>query len=149
MSKELSRLYKAVYDSEFSNPKYRPTMEDVHVIIPDFGNLNKFSFFAVYDGHGGQELAKFSGKRLSFFLEERLREPNIDLLKSLRYSYLMTDIESRVKCGEKSGCTAITCLLSEENGVRKLYTANAGDARAVLCKGGNGIRLSYVNNYLV
>jgi len=47
--------------------------------------------------------------------------------------------------GLHSGCTAIVayvCMDGTDLGERKLYTANVGDARAVLCRGGKAIRLS-------
>jgi len=40
--------------------------------------------------------------------------------------------------GRDSGCTAVICLLKDN----KLYVANAGDSRAVLCRGGKAIEMS-------
>ncbi len=45
--------------------------------------------------------------------------------------------------GIHSGCTAIVCLLREENSEYVLYTANVGDARAALFRSGRALRLSY------
>ncbi|CCO29752.1 hypothetical protein BN14_03772 [Rhizoctonia solani AG-1 IB] len=54
-----------------------------------------------------------------------------------------------------SGCTAVTAFLRLEDTEGKpvkdphgqcrrvLYTANAGDARGVLCRGGKAVRLTY------
>lgn len=50
--------YKHACSYEELNPRYRPTMEDVCRIVPRFGN-DKMSYFAVYDGHGGESLAFF------------------------------------------------------------------------------------------
>jgi protein phosphatase PTC1 len=58
----------------------------------------------------------------------------------LRDTFLMTDIELEKKKGMHSGCTAIIGYIQSEErlieGVLKkrrvLYTANVGDARAVL-----------------
>ena len=41
------------------------------------------------------------------------------------------------------GATAVTCLIRPEDGARNLYVANAGDARAVLCRDGKAERLTY------
>jgi len=41
-----------------------------------------------------------------------------------------------------SGTTVVCSLIQIEDGVKRIYTANAGDARAVLARGGKGLRLS-------
>ena len=41
------------------------------------------------------------------------------------------------------GCTAVTCLIRGTGEQRKLYAANAGDARAVLCRDGKATRLTF------
>ena len=43
----------------------------------------------------------------------------------------------------KSGSTAVVALLRQTETEAHLYVANAGDARAVLARSGNGVRLSY------
>jgi hypothetical protein len=32
------------------NPRRRCTMEDVHRVVPQLGDLNLYSYFGVYDG---------------------------------------------------------------------------------------------------
>ena len=44
-----------------------------------------------------------------------------------------------------SGCTAVTCYLESKKGRKILNIANVGDARAVLCKAGRAVRLTYVS----
>jgi len=34
-------------------------MEDAHITDPDFDKAKDISLFAVFDGHGGPEVAKF------------------------------------------------------------------------------------------
>lgn len=41
---------------------WRNTMEDTHITELDIGN--KISFFGVYDGHGGNEVADFVKEHL-------------------------------------------------------------------------------------
>lgn len=52
---------------------------------------------------------------------------------------------SRNQVYGQSGATAVCLFLHEvKKGQRKLYSANIGDARAVICKSGKAIRLSFV-----
>jgi len=46
---------------------YRPSMEDRHSTILEaiFPNDNKGCFFGVYDGHGGDQVADFIGKKFT------------------------------------------------------------------------------------
>jgi serine/threonine protein phosphatase PrpC len=47
---------------------WRLNMEDAHIISPNFDN--GVSLFAIFDGHGGLECAKFCEK----FFGEKLKE---------------------------------------------------------------------------
>jgi len=47
---------------------WRLNMEDAHIISPNFDN--GVSLFAIFDGHGGVECAKFCEK----FFGEKLKE---------------------------------------------------------------------------
>ena len=61
----------------------------------------------------------------------------------LTCAYLLTDIETSKKNLMASGSTSVSCLLMGCGAGRVLYTANVGDSRAVLCRAGRAIRLSY------
>ena len=65
----------------------------------------------------------------------------------LTCAYLLTDIETSKKNLMVSGSTSVSCLLMPTDHAggdgRVLYTANVGDSRAVLCRGGRAVRLSY------
>ena len=73
---------------------------------------------------------------------EGVRRPVADCLTC---AYLLTDIETSKNNLMVSGSTSVSCLImpSESADARVLYTANVGDSRAVLCRGGRAIRLSY------
>lgn len=81
-------------------------------------------------------------------LDEVLRrEIHFDKARSvqdcLASAYIITDIQSRKAGLMSSGCTAVTTYLESKGGRRTLHVANVGDARAVLCKAGKAIRLTY------
>ena len=50
---------------------WRKSNEDAHITAVDF--VPGFSLFAVFDGHGGAEVAKYCG---AHFVEELKNDPN-------------------------------------------------------------------------
>lgn len=65
----------------------------------------------------------------------------------LSTAYLLTDIAAQKSLSKSSsaGATSVTCVVRRDRkGVRHIYTANCGDARAVLSRGGSALRLSKV-----
>jgi len=125
--------------SEDENLKWRKSMEDTHVIQVPFMDESS-GFFAVYDGHGGKEAADLAKEELHKFLEEELAKQ-----ASVKASFVSAyeKMDDRLKFDALyMGATAVTCLIRQESGKRRLYAANAGDARAVLCRGGKAVRLT-------
>ncbi|KAI9305373.1 phosphatase 2C-like domain-containing protein [Cunninghamella echinulata] len=120
---------------------WRISMEDDHTTIPNYNNTET-SFFAVFDGHGGSEVAKYSGEHLykrvldaDAFKENKIKE-------ALKEGYLGIDKDLRADPlyeNVPSGCTAVSTLITKDN---VLYCANAGDSRAVLSVNGKAIALS-------
>ncbi|KAI8147886.1 phosphatase 2C-like domain-containing protein [Fennellomyces sp. T-0311] len=121
---------------------WRINMEDAHTTIPEYKNTGA-SFFAVFDGHGGSAVAKYSGERLhdlvfasKFYEQGNFRE-------ALRSSFLGIDEALRADPeyeNETSGCTAVAALLTKDN---VLYVSNAGDSRAIISTNGKAIALSH------
>ncbi|KAI8072783.1 phosphatase 2C-domain-containing protein [Gongronella butleri] len=120
---------------------WRITMEDAHTTITDYkGTLN--SFFAVFDGHGGSEVAKYSGEHLYKRILDSDAFKQGKLRTALKEGFLGIDQDLRADPqyeNVNSGCTAVAALITKEN---DLYVANAGDSRAVLSVDGRGIALS-------
>ena len=126
-------------------------MEDAHIC--ELRLSEEVALFAVFDGHGGHEVAKFCGK---YFPKELVKNENfinrnyktaleetflkmdemlmgpqaLDLLKEFR-----TDPDGHAF----AGCTANVALLTQD----EVYCANAGDSRAYLhMKNGQTVPLS-------
>mmetsp|Transcript_23200 Transcript_23200/g.61780 ORF Transcript_23200/g.61780 Transcript_23200/m.61780 type:complete len:452 (+) Transcript_23200:83-1438(+) len=118
------------------------------------------SLFGVMDGHGGPQVARFCEKHLpgaivsgptqdiasamsaAFFrMDELLREPS-RLWELMKLSDPATGPSSFVqRLGvhpDGIGCTAVVCCVQADT----LIVANAGDSRAVLCRGGLAVDLS-------
>lgn len=132
------------------NHRCRRTMEDAHCYFHDFGGVKNQGFFAIYDGHAGKAAAEFCGGNLHILLDQIIKNnPGLDITEALNESFLLADDHlSQEKMN--SGCTAVTALIrwepeseNDSNRKRLLYCANAGDARAVLCRNGKAIRLTY------
>lgn len=128
--------------AEELNPRHRRTMEDGHCIIDRYCNDDSCGYFAIYDGHGGRQAVDHVQETLHERLLDELRKSQ-SVREALDNAYKIVDDELKEKEIMYNGTTAISCLIRMEDGVRKLYAANAGDARIVLCRGGKPIRLTY------
>lgn len=144
---------KCVGEIEEHNPKWRPTMEDAHVIIDQFGFKKDQAYFAVYDGHGGREVVDFLALELHDNILEEIeksddsvdQKESISIPTAIRQGFLKTDdiITKNKSDFPKSGSTAVVAFLRKEGEHKKLYTANVGDARCVISRGGVAHRLSF------
>jgi len=124
------------------NARFRRSMEDEYVIEDRFAGDPDQGYFAIYDGHGGRGAVDYTAKNLHLNLIEELQSHPPP--EALRQAYLKTDKHMGETQIQFSGTTCISSLIRRgPNKERWLYTANAGDARAVLCRGGKAIRLSY------
>jgi serine/threonine protein phosphatase PrpC len=120
---------------------WRMNMEDAHISQPNL--TENIALFAVFDGHGGPEVAKFCSKYFPIELlknehfksgnyktaleETFLRmdvllidDHNDDLLKEFK-----NDPDNR---NSFAGCTANVTLIT----ANEIYVANAGDSRALI-----------------
>ncbi|KAF3442186.1 hypothetical protein FNV43_RR16102 [Rhamnella rubrinervis] len=126
----------------------RETMEDTHFLIPHLCNERDVHVFAIFDGHRGAAAAEFSARAFPGFLQAlgSLSSPADALSKA----FIETDVAFRLELepNRKSkrviqkdwhpGCTAIASLIVRN----KLFVANAGDCRTILCRAGYPFVLS-------
>ncbi|EGG15203.1 protein phosphatase 2C-related protein [Cavenderia fasciculata] len=139
--------YTSVKDIGIStekNPRFRRTMEDEHVSLDGFGGVPDQAYFAIYDGHGGRGAVDYTAKNLHLNLLKEIENDPENIQEDIKKSYLDTDEQMGNEPIQFSGTTTITALLRKNNdGEKHLYVANAGDARAVICKNAVAERLSY------
>lgn len=135
---------------------WRPTMEDAALMLP-FGYLGgawrDSALFGVFDGHGGEQVARFAARTLPTALAE---SPSSDPEEAFSGAYRRIDDLLRapsassslreltlpgnpvVDNADRCGTTATCCLLRGQ----EIVVANAGDSRIVLCRRGEAVDLS-------
>lgn len=116
----------------------RPEMEDTHFLDLNFANCG-WIFAGIYDGHGGQFAAEYTSKRLHrVFLEKLLAGSSPG--KAFIESYETTSEELN---NQDSGTTAVNFFIRD----KEIFTANAGDARALVI-GNTGFRQLTIDHRL-
>lgn len=129
--------------AEDMNPKCRSTMEDACVVVDSYGGDAGSGFFGIYDGHGGRNVAEFLRLHLHVNVEkELLGKGDRSVEECLRAAFVVTDVECGATGEQASGSTAVVCIVRRAGPKRYVFTANCGDARAVLCHAGVAVRLS-------
>ncbi|PRQ25535.1 putative protein kinase TKL-Pl-3 family [Rosa chinensis] len=126
----------------------RETMEDTHFLLPYMDNEEDIHFFGIFDGHRGAAAAEFSARALPRFLQavSSTSSPTDALVEA----FIKTDVAFRDEldfCRKSKrviqkdwhpGCTAAAALIVKN----KLFVANAGDCRTILCRAGIPVLLS-------
>lgn len=132
----------------FATQGGRATMEDTNFLMTRFKGDDHVHLFGVFDGHRGFEAAEFAASAIPIHLSTASTAPSPT--EALSTAFIETDISFRReldslrrhrKGGGKDwhpGCTAATALLIND----KLFVANAGDCRTILCRKGEAIELS-------
>lgn len=128
-------------------------MEDAHI---SNGELDpETALFAVFDGHGGAEVAKFCSKNFGNELKKSAEYKEGKYEAALKRTFLLMDeilvtpegqkqlksfVDKEPSGGNESnaGCTANVILIKD----KKIYIANSGDSRSLLYKNGKVTRLS-------
>ncbi|KAJ3055425.1 Protein phosphatase 2C 2 [Rhizophlyctis rosea] len=135
---------------------WRISMEDAHTTLLNLALLDSttpnatpppgskhLSFFAVYDGHGGQSVAKYSGAQLHRKVMADENFSKGDYALAIKYGFLKCDQDLRGDpsyANDPSGCTAVAALITDD---WRILVGNAGDSRAVLSNNGIAVPLSY------
>lgn len=139
---------------QHANSRWKTSMEDRYAFKDFFCNDPQSGFFAIYDGYSGSMAAEKCARYLSELLENKveriyqtsMKHENINEEISVAFNEAFEEMDRILLYGVEeqsknrwSGCSALTCLLRGNN----LYVANAGNIRAVLCRGDGSIeRLS-------
>ncbi|KFK27433.1 hypothetical protein AALP_AA8G381900 [Arabis alpina] len=166
LSESLSSTVMALPDPE-AYPKYgvasvcgrRREMEDAVAVHPfflrqqtEYSPPSVFHYYGVYDGHGCSHVAMRCRERLHELVREEF-EVDADWEKSMVRGFTRMDMEvvalnavgaAKCRCElqrpdcDAVGSTAVVSVLTPE----KIFVANCGDSRAVLCRNGKATPLS-------
>ncbi|XP_011065305.1 PREDICTED: probable protein phosphatase 2C T23F11.1 [Acromyrmex echinatior] len=120
---------------------WRIKMEDSHVHILSLPSDPRTAFFAVYDGHGGAAMAQHAGKHLHEYIIKRSEYKEGDIIGAMQQGFLELDkaMQNNAALRDEHAGTTVIALLIKDN---ILYSANAGDSRAVACINGRTVALS-------
>ncbi|KAF8056105.1 protein phosphatase 2C 45 [Scenedesmus sp. PABB004] len=122
-------------------------------VTPGAGAGQPFAFAGVYDGHGGSAVAEWLAANLSGVVakelasgappEAAIAEAYRQADKQLLVSKGFLGLGERGIGGSKCGATAVNALLlAAPDGSTRLLTANVGDARILLVRGGAAVCLT-------
>lgn len=131
----------------FGEKGMRRQMEDEHLICtslreqcPDLPQERDFALFAIFDGHGGKQVAMFVKTYLAVELanafnaedgarDEKLSDKKLKKAVEATFSRLDSRISTELT-GAYDGCTACVLLVNAE----LCICANLGDSMAYLCR---------------
>lgn len=128
-------------------------MEDAHATILELNqkgqnspngaeNNEHVAFFGVYDGHGGEKAAIFTGLRLHELVALTEAFSRGDYVNALKDGFLLCDqaiLQDDETRNDESGCAATSAIITDHH----IYCANAGDSRTVMSLNGYAKALSY------
>jgi len=126
--KEVSQFVKKCFTSEFLNSKSFKTGNYKVCLVETFLKMDDL----MNENNGKIELKKFAkqAKEEDEIRNAKEKNKQMDLFKQL------FDYKSQEDCdvAMMTGCTANVCCIDLSG--KKIYFANSGDSRSVLCKGG-------------
>ncbi|KAI0630188.1 protein serine/threonine phosphatase 2C [Trametes polyzona] len=129
----------------------RDSMEDTHSVVVPFAGIHGQGLFAIFDGHGGKEAAKWCNKNYPKSLSKALQDNrSTQISRALKQSFNdvdqnLTDIWAESDGQMKSGCTAVVAFLRlEDDHGKQSFVPSEHDPLAVAIPG--AMRSSRANN---
>ncbi|KAF4756530.1 Protein phosphatase 1A [Perkinsus olseni] len=114
---------------------WRVSHEDAHCIDLDWGLTHEEGFFAVLDGHTGDDAAEFGAQELPKQLSESAGDPEDRTVQGIQAGFLATDEALRQSHSEAGAVVVASIVTPLGNGKYKVRIMNAGDSRAVVFSG--------------
>jgi serine/threonine protein phosphatase PrpC len=122
----------------------RPTNEDQHEIIINLDgsdvNMKNINIFAIFDGHGGKDVAKYIKKNIpQFFTRKHMNYDTNNQEKFKKYiekvyDHVQNNLERKYKNTSYTiGSTALLSIFYKNKKTIKYNVINVGDSRSVKC----------------
>lgn len=113
----------------------RPYQEDRIVHKTNFRGNKDEGFFAVYDGHGGDEVSQAVKENFHKFFKKGLKKKKT-VKTAYKYAHMKMDEYIEDECEERPGSTSASAYIADvvkDDGKKQkmLFCANAGDSRIV------------------
>lgn len=124
---------------------WRINMEDAHATILNLDEENAddhVAFFGVYDGHGGEKSAIFTGHHLHELVKQTDAFKKKDYVNALKDGFLLCDqaiLQDFETRNDESGCAATSAIITS----KQIFCGNAGDSRTVMSINGFAKALSF------
>lgn len=115
----------------------RQYMEDTYLVEENF--INGLSLYAVFDGHGGDIVAKKCSENLKEVLLENLQETQFNIAISLTKTFIALDEMFDIAESYMTGTTCLVILRGHDN----IWVANCGDSRVIINAGDSFEQLSF------
>ena len=97
--------------TEDKNYKFRPAMEDTYCIKDRLGNDPNCGLFAVFDGHGGKQVADHCAERIPEEMRKEVMKTPGDLSHIIDSVFLKIDNELRLLDADHTGSTGCMALI--------------------------------------
>lgn len=127
---------------------WRINMEDAHATVLNLAKISNPSdaehtaFFGVYDGHGGEKAAIFTGQHLHELISQTDAYKKKDYINALKDGFLLCDqaiLQDYDTRNDESGCAATSAIITPS----QIFCGNAGDSRTVISVNGYAKALSF------
>ena len=100
------------------------------------------AFFGVYDGHGGEKAAIFTGEKLHQLVKSTAEFNKKDYINALKQGFLACDqaiLNDFYMRDDDSGCAATSAIITKD----LIVCGNAGDSRTIMSTNGYAKALSF------
>lgn len=100
------------------------------------------AFFGVYDGHGGEKAAIFTGEKLHQLVKSTSEFSKKDYINALKQGFLACDqaiLNDFYMRDDDSGCAATSAIITSD----LIVCGNAGDSRTIMSTNGYAKALSF------